>query len=258
MRLCPAINRRDARSRFRCVLIAAVLACGANSPTIAHCETVVTAGPIRQDRSQTAWSVAQRVNPDNQGGAPLGPIADPAQPSPHGCYFLLDCKDIAVPAIQPPPSGDARPAACTQPVGSHVIVNVPWQDADNGLLLRAAPSTQAKVVSTIPANGVGLIVSKCSDGWCQIEYNCQKGYAAARYLAERSTQFRSVIGVSPGDPEGLNVRNGPGANYSKVSSIPYNGTQVIVHNCQTVTQASWCLVSYQNNSGWVAGRYLRF
>jgi uncharacterized protein YraI len=250
-------------------LVAAVLACGASCPAGASFDLPAVPRPIDLDRLQARWLVAQgpvnpdrqggpRLNVDDQGGARFNP-ADPAQQvGPRDCLFLLDsCKGVSVPANQPLAPKDATSApACVQPVGSHVIVNVPWKDADNGLLLRASPSMQAPVLSIVPAHGVGLIVSGCSDGWCGIEYNCRKGFAGAKYVAERTSRLRNVSNVSPADPDGLNVRNGPGASYDKVSSIPYNGKQVVVHNCQTVSNTSWCLVTYQNRSGWVAGRFL--
>lgn len=273
---CWTNRRAGGRLRYRLetTLFAVILACVAACPSEAFFDASVSPVPSGPSRLRAKWLVAQgsvnsksggpRIDPGTQGGAQFNPIDPAQQEGPRGCFFLLDsCKDTPVPMNQPPapqrdaPSRDTKSApACVQPVGSHVIVNVPWQDADNGLLLRAAPSMQASVLSVIPASGTGLIVSGCSDGWCQIEYNCQKGYAGAKYVAERTSRFRSVSNVSAADPEGLNVRNGPGASYSRMSSIPYNGKQVVVHNCQTVAHASWCLVTYQNSSGWVAGRYL--
>jgi uncharacterized protein YraI len=257
--------------RSQAVLVAAVLACGAICPADASSDLPAAYRPIAPDRMQARSLVAQgpanpdkprgpRINVEDQGGAQFNPVDPAQQGGPRECRFLLDSCNITLPAALPPRPTEAKPAApaCVQPVGSHVIVNVPWQDADNGLLLRAAPSMQASVLSVIPASGAGLIVSNCSDGWCQIEYNCQKGYAAAKYVAERTSRFRNVSNVSSTDPEGLNIRNGPGTTYTKLSSIPYNGKQVVVHNCQTVSNAPWCLVTYQNSSGWVAGRYLSF
>lgn len=267
-------NRRNGAGltpRSQAVLLAGVLSLGAVCPAAASFfDSPVSLRQIGLDPLQARrWLVAQgpvnidkpprgpRINVDEQGGAQINPV-DPAQlGGPRGCHFLLDsCKDISVPANPSPSPKDAKAAPCVQPVGSHVIVNVPWQDADNGLLLRAEPNMRASVLSVIPASAVGLIVTACSDGWCQIEYNCQKGYVGSKYVAERKSQFRNVSGVSSTDPDGLNIRSGPGASYPKVSSIPHNGKQVVIHNCQKVSNASWCLITHENNSGWVAARYL--
>jgi uncharacterized protein YraI len=265
-------NGAELMPRSQAVLLAAVIACGASCRTQASFDLPTAPRRNGSDRLQTRWLVAQgpvdpekparvpRIGVDEQGGPQNNPI-DPVQPGgTRECRFLLDsCKDTSVLANLPSPPKDAKPPrACAQPVGSHVIVNVPWQDSDNGLLLRAAPNMRAAVLSVIPANAVGLIVSACSDGWCEIEYNCQKGYAGSKYVADRKSQFRNVSGVSSTDPDGLNIRSGPGASFPKVRSIPYNGKQVIVHNCQQISNASWCLITYENNSGWVSARYLSF
>jgi uncharacterized protein YraI len=174
------------------------------------------------------------------------------------CRFLLDsCKDGPQPLPTPPPAKDLGPA-CGHPHGDYVIVGVSWRDADNGLLVRATPSNEAQIRGVIPANGTGIGVSNCQGSWCQVKYACQSGWAGSRYLAERSGELQRVTGVSPTDPEGLNVREGPGSTFPRSDSIPFNATGVIKHTCQPspVDRVPWCLVTYRRTSGWVAGRYL--
>lgn len=187
-----------------------------------------------------------------------------------GCIFLLDCKNIPRTTPPPPPSPPAPAPApdfrrgpdqnCVDSGGDHVVTNVLWGDSDNGLLLRAGANSRAAVIAVIPPDAVGVEVSECDGGWCRVIYRCKAGWAGSKYLAAESAQYRRVVRVSPNDPEGLNLRAGPGSTYSKLASIPFNATGVISHVCQTsgADGVSWCLVTYRHTSGWAAARFLDF
>jgi uncharacterized protein YraI len=151
-------------------------------------------------------------------------------------------------------------STCSDPPGEHVVINVPWEDADGGLRIVDEPHNNAAVRVVIPSAGVGVKVSTCNPGgWCQVRYNCIEGWAyAARYLAPQSKTLVSVIGVSPSDPEGLNVRIGPAHTFAAHFSVPYNATGLIKHQCQASPGdgSQWCLITANGGSGWVAGRFL--
>jgi uncharacterized protein YraI len=176
--------------------------------------------------------------------APVAPVA-PISPGPAG--------------PQGKPSGSGPSASnCGHPHGDYVIVGIAWGDADKGLLIRAAPNSAAAVKGVIPAAATGLGVSNCQGGWCQVKYACQSGWAGARYLSERSAELYRVTGVKANDPDGLNVRTGPGATYARNGSIPFYADGVKRHSCypDTADRASWCLVTYRDVSGWVANQFL--
>ncbi len=163
------------------------------------------------------------------------------------------------PPIKPSPGPN-----CGHPHGDFVTVGVRWADTDNGLLIRAAPSNGAEIKGVIPPDATGLGASNCQRGWCQVEYACQSGWASERYLSARSNELYRVTGVSPNDPEGLNVRTGPGASFGAQASIPYDARDLIKHTCQPSPHdgsSLWCLVTYRDSyghdiSGWVANRFL--
>ena len=50
---------------------------------------------------------------------------------------------------------------------------------------------------------------------------------------------------------GLNVRNGPGTSYAKITALPY-GTRVQILS----SQGGWYKISYGSTTGWVSGDYL--
>lgn len=154
----------------------------------------------------------------------------------------------------------AAPSAldCERPHGDYVTVKVAWDDPDKGLLIRAAPGNAAEVKGVIPPAATGLDVSNCQGEWCQVKYRCQSGWAGSRFLSTRANELHRVVGVGPNDPDGgLNLRTGPGSSFPKTSLIPFNADDVIVHVCQPATgPGSWCLVTYHDNSGLVAHRFL--
>ena len=148
-------------------------------------------------------------------------------------------------------------AGCSDVPGDHVVINVPWDDPDGGLLIVDEPRNNGARIGVIPSVGVGVTVSTCnSGGWCRVRYNCMEGWAyAARYLAPQNRTLASVVGVSPSDPEGLNVRNGPAHTFNINLTLPYNATGLIKHHCQPSLRdgSQWCLITANSRSGWVAG-----
>ena len=145
---------------------------------------------------------------------------------------------------------------CATRSGDSVVVNIGPEDAIGGLAVRAAPSPQAPIKTVIPAAGTGVAIGSChGDGWCEVTFECVRGWSlAARYLAPRDQRLYRVTNVSPNDPEGLNVRSGPGLAYSPKGNIPYNGDGIVLHDCQA--DGRWCLVTYGEISGWSARQLL--
>jgi len=145
---------------------------------------------------------------------------------------------------------------CQTRSGDSVVVNMGREDPIGGLAVRAAPSPKAPIKTVIPAAGTGVAIGSChGDGWCEVTFECVRGWSlAARYLAPRDQRLYRVTNVSPNDPEGLNVHSGPGLAYSPKGNIPYNGDGIVLHDCQA--DGRWCLVTYGEISGWSARQLL--
>ena len=94
---------------------------------------------------------------------------------------------------------------CQTRSGDLVVVNIGRDDPIGGLAVRAAPSRQAPIKTVIPAAGTGVAIGSChGDGWCEVTFECVRGWSlAARYLAPRDQRLYRVTNVSPNDPEGL-------------------------------------------------------
>lgn len=149
---------------------------------------------------------------------------------------------------------------CGHPHGDYVVIEVKSGDRDGGLVVRAGPNNTADRLGVIPASGTGIGTANCADsGWCQVKYACISGWSySARYLSPRTRRLYRVTGVDVSDPDGLNMRAGPHSSHPKKNSIPYNAADVINHECEPspIDRTEWCLVTYRDASGWVAGRFL--
>jgi clan AA aspartic protease (TIGR02281 family) len=153
------------------------------------------------------------------------------------------------------PIAQASPE-CETHSGDSVVVNIGWDDPIGGLAIRGAPNRQAPIKTVIPAAGTGIAVGSCqASGWCEVRFDCIEGWSlAGKYLAPHSERLYHVTNVSPNDPEGLNIRSGPGGTYPRTGSIPFNAVGVILHECQA--DGRWCLVTYGEDSGWAARQLL--
>ena len=65
--------------------------------------------------------------------------------------------------------------------------------------------------------------------------------------------------MSASDPIGLALRSGPGTTFTRTGAMPYDAAGIVRHVCQpgTTGTSRWCLVSYEDQSGWASGKYLK-
>lgn len=147
-----------------------------------------------------------------------------------------------------------------QPRGDYVVINVKSDDPIGGLAVRDQPSSSSGRRGIIPSDGIGVEVGQCqANGWCAVKYGCLSGWAlAARYLSPQSRRNYRVEGVASSDPDGLNLREGPGPGSPIHGHLRFNDANVVLHACQPSPEdrTDWCLVSSGGISGWAAGRFL--
>ena len=162
-------------------------------------------------------------------------------------------------SVCPPPDQEMQPASCGQPDGDYIVVNIRWDDADRGLVVRDAGSMQGIQLGVIPPNGTEIKVPPCDTEWCQVQCGGLKGWSRKRYLSPRSLALRTVTGIAADDPHGLSVRTGPHPTCRSVGSLPPQGRDVILHGCEAspIDRSTWCRVTYKNFSGWVPDGYLQ-
>ena len=83
------------------------------------------------------------------------------------------------------------------------------------LRLREQPSTGSKILDVSPKNEVVVVIGKSGD-WYQVIYNLQEGYMHKDYVSVKTTQ-NAELGYGKINGTDVNVRTGPGTNYSAVT-----------------------------------------
>lgn len=134
--------------------------------------------------------------------------------------------------------------------------------ASGSLNMREQPSTDAKVVSTIP-KGTGISVISRANGWSQVAYNNQTGYVMEKFLTftneapapEATDQPSQPVGATATVATGggsLNLRGTASAFAPVLTTIPeHTVIRLITYGLD------WSQVSHQGFTGYVMTQYLR-
>jgi uncharacterized protein YraI len=129
--------------------------------------------------------------------------------------------------------------------------------ANDVLYIRSGPDPGLAAVGSIPPDGRGVrIVGACTGQWCQVDYNGVGGWTNGYYLQPEPNQAAAiyrVTGVAADDV--LNVREGPGARYPIVGTLPPDARGVRLASTVECVGV-WCQANFQNASGWVNTQYL--
>ena len=83
------------------------------------------------------------------------------------------------------------------------------------LRLRQQPSTNSKVLDVSPKNEVVVVIGKTGD-WYHVIYNLTEGYMHKNYVSVQTTQ-NAELGYGKVNGTNVNMRTGPGTNYSAVT-----------------------------------------
>ena len=131
-----------------------------------------------------------------------------------------------------------------------------YVNASVGLNVRKGPSTSYSVITKL-ANGTQVTVKSTSNGWSKITSGSITGYVSSSYLtsSKPTTEDESSNEISETKyveaSVGLNVRKGPGTNYSVITKLA-NGTQVTVKS----TSNGWSKITSGSVTGYVSSSYL--
>ncbi|MDR3050808.1 MAG: SpoIID/LytB domain-containing protein [Oscillospiraceae bacterium] len=190
-----------------------------------------------------------------------------------GTYVTRDAEDG--PAATPAPT-----SAPQAPGERYAMVAV---SAGQTLNLRAAPTTSAPVLRTLPS-GAQVTYDDYTAGWCRVSYGAWQGYVMSKYLSplddvqptaspapsaapgqDAAASQTPAPAVTPAPPAvqtatvalssssgRLNLRAGQSTGTEVVASIP-NGASVEV----LAYGSAWCLVRYRGMEGYAAAAYLR-
>ena len=86
----------------------------------------------------------------------------------------------------------------------------------SNLRLRSEPSTTSKVLDVAEKNEVVVVISKVGS-WYKVNYNLREGYMHSDYV-KVATKENAELGYGRINGTSVNLRSGPGTNYSKIAS----------------------------------------
>lgn len=114
------------------------------------------------------------------------------------------------------------------------------------LVMRSKASSHYRKIRTLYMN-YKVIVVGAKSGYSYVQYGSRKGYVRANYLKSRVTSYTAY--VAPGS---INLWNGPGAKYGRVTYLHQN-------NVVTVTGSSsgYLKVNYNGTKGYAWGGYFK-
>lgn len=96
-------------------------------------------------------------------------------------------------------------------------------------------------------------VTNIDKNWGQVSYNGNEGYVCMDYvkIITDSSNSNNLIGsYKINVSDGVNLRSGPGTNYSKLTSIPYNKTVSVKEE-----RNGWGKTTYNGYTGWFSLQY---
>lgn len=83
------------------------------------------------------------------------------------------------------------------------------------LRLRQQPNTGSKILDVSPKNEVVVVIGRSGD-WYHVIYNLTEGYMHKNYVSVQTTQ-NAELGYGKVNGTNVNMRTGPGTNYSAVT-----------------------------------------
>lgn len=145
---------------------------------------------------------------------------------------------------------------------------IAYVSVNSSLNVRSSASTSSSVITSLKNNQKVQVIEKNNNGWTKIKTdNGTVGWVSSKYLVSSptssgntSTQNNSSSqgstatsgNVKVNTSSGLNVRKGPGTNYSVIGSLP-GGSVVQVKE----KSGSWMKVVLSNgNTGWISAQYV--
>lgn len=119
----------------------------------------------------------------------------------------------------------------------------------SALHLRESANTGARILTTLVKGTEVVVLENQKDGWYKVDLDGTVGYMSADYLSVTPSTYTGTLNT---DGFSLNLRSGPGTNYSKVESIP-SGAALII----TGIEDGWYQTSYNGVKGYVSSDYVK-
>jgi len=150
---------------------------------------------------------------------------------------------------------ESAPAAAAPPASSQktAYVNTPGST----LNVRAGAGTNFSILGSLK-HGEKITVTEENSAWYRITFNGKTAYVSRSFVSDSQPSGGASAG-SPSQtagtvnsPTGLNVRSGPGTNYSIVGGLS-NGTKVTI----TGQSGSWYKIKFGSTEAWVSASFIK-
>ena len=162
------------------------------------------------------------------------------------------------------PINTPQPPASTQIPPSLTAETEPVQPVEGvtttQLNLRSEPSTAGKSLGTMAAFSTVQIIGREANGaWYQIlntDSSAAKGWITANYVQVKSINEIPVIDLGPSGLilQGINVRNGPGKEFSSLGTLVQNDVIAVTGKD---ANGAWVQVNFKGAPGWIASEFIQ-
>ena len=159
-------------------------------------------------------------------------------------YISADYFSIP-PMVQVP-----QPALLAPQFGQGTIVN-----CNNSVNVRSGPGTNYAVIGSAP-KGAAYTITGQSGSWYIIEFGGNVGYISADYFSVSSMSPAPQSTPEPGQGmivncnHSVNVRSGPGTNYSIIGSAPKGATYTV-----TEKSGAWYEIEFNGLIAYISAKY---
>ena len=137
--------------------------------------------------------------------------------------------------------------------------------SDDALNVRTGPGTAYDIVGTLAFNATGVFSTgrashdESERPWLEVEYAGGTGWAASWLLTPCDvTEAVSFCVIDTTCDDRLNIRVGPGAEYAKMGSLPFDAVGVAGTGASSLdgNRDRWQQIEYHGQVGWSAGWFL--
>ena len=153
--------------------------------------------------------------------------------------------------VAPTPASEAEPDVVAAAVGTATV--------QSSLNLRSGPSTADGIISVMPGGATVELTGNSTNGFHQVIYQGQQGWAFATYLMTGDSApqppAEEVTASATGTAtvtSALNLRAGPSTADRVLTVMPEGASVTLTGQAAN----GFLAVTYQGTSGWAAGTYL--
>jgi uncharacterized protein YraI len=136
------------------------------------------------------------------------------------------------------------------PAGGNTLAN---------LNLRSGAGTGFSVKLVMPSGAAIQVIGGPANGFYQVEYNLNTGWASATYLSFVDANVSWYPGETPQTLAGVRLRSGVGTSFSTIATLPSGTYVTILSGPFFANNLSWYRVQTAvYGQGYVAGQYLGY